>query len=768
MGQFLEELKRRKVLRVVAAYIVASWVLLQVSELLSSILELPEWSNKFALFALVIGFIPAIILAWAYDVTPEGVRATPDAGGRAAVRTSAPAIFAVVTVTLALGIGGWWYGGKDERWARDVAIPDIEDFVQAGDFELAFSLALRVEAIAPGDPDMAEVWDSFAWTTSIPSSPGGAKVYRRAYSDTEADWQELGITPLHDIHIPFGASLLRIEMDGYEPLLRVIGGGLHNLTLLAVEEKPQAGFANIGPETFKLDAQGSKPAAMVRVPGWGQLLDGKVIDFRDFYLARYEVTNGEFEEFIAAGGYRRRDLWEHEFVKNGEPISFEEAMALFVDKTGRAGPSTWEAGIYTTGEEDFPVGGVSWYEAAAFARFAKRELPTVHHWRRGLAIGILAWQLPASNLDGGKPAAVGAFKGIGWTGTFDMAGNVREWCWNETSDGMRAIVGSAWNDALYLVEETFSTPHRRDALDRSATNGFRLAATNDESAVDIVAALPLIDADIPALAAPVSDEVFAAKLSEFEYDRSPLNAVIEETVAYRHWSRQRITLDSPVDDVRLTLYLYLPERELSRYQVLVYWPGAATQILPSIEQSRMPLDFALRNGRAVAYPVMKGMFERRLQPPPNWTTHKGRDLAIEQVVEFRRAIDYLATRPDMDIEKLAYYGISWGGRMGGMVLSVEPRIKVGVLDQAGINATDHPDINMVHFLPRVRVPVLQFNGRYDTDFRFDSSAKPFFDALGTAAADKKHVVEPTGHFVSPAITRGETLDWLDKYLGPVD
>ena len=768
MGQILEELKRRKVLRVAAAYIVASWVLLQVSELLSSILELPEWSNKFVLFALVIGFIPAIILAWAYELTPDGIKATPDADGRAVARTNAPVVLVVLTVVLALGVGGWWYAGKDERWARDVAIPDIEDYVQAGDFELAFPLALRVEAIVPNDPDMTEIWDSFAWTTSIPSTPSGAKVYRRAYSDTEAEWQELGVTPLHDIHIPFGASLLRIEMDGYEPLLRVIGGGNHYRTLLPVEKKPWAGFANIGPEIYKLDTEGSKPAEMVRVPGWDQLIDGKVTEFRDFFLARYEVTNREFEEFIAAGGYRRHDLWEHEFVKDGEPISFEEAMALFVDKTGRPGPSTWEAGIYTAGEGDFPVGGVSWYEAAAFARFQKRELPTVHHWRRAIANGMLAWQLPASNLVGSKPAAVGEFKGVGWTGTFDMAGNVREWCWNETSDGMRAIVGSGWNDALYLVEETFSTPHRRDALDRSATNGFRLAATNDESAVDTVAALPVIDADIPELAVPVSDEVFAAKLSEFEYDSSPLNAVIEETIAYRHWSRQRITLDSPVDDVRLTLYLYLPEGESSRHQVLVFWPGAGTQILASIEQSRMPLDFALRNGRAVAYPVMKGMFERRLQPPPSWSTHKGRDLAIEQVREFRRAIDYLATRSDINIEKLAYYGKSWGGRMGGMVLSVEPRIKVGVLDQAGINATDHPDINMVHFLPRVRVPVLHFSGRYDTDFRFDSSSKPFFDALGTDAADKKHVVEPTGHFVPSAITRGETLDWLDKYLGPVD
>jgi pimeloyl-ACP methyl ester carboxylesterase len=73
---------------------------------------------------------------------------------------------------------------------------------------------------------------------------------------------------------------------------------------------------------------------------------------------------------------------------------------------------------------------------------------------------------------------------------------------------------------------------------------------------------------------------------------------------------------------------------------------------------------------------------------------------------------------------------------------------------------------VLNYLPRVTIPVLQFNGRYDTDFRFETSAKPFFALIGTPAADKKHVVEPTGHFVPRPVIVGETLNWLDKYLGP--
>jgi poly(3-hydroxybutyrate) depolymerase len=161
-------------------------------------------------------------------------------------------------------------------------------------------------------------------------------------------------------------------------------------------------------------------------------------------------------------------------------------------------------------------------------------------------------------------------------------------------------------------------------------------------------------------------------------------------------------------------------------------------------------------------PVLDGMYERRALTRPNWKSQSGRDLAIEQVREFRRVIDYLETRPDIDFGNLGYAGFSWGGRVGAIVMAVEDRFNVAVLNQAGINPGVHPDIDVVNFLPRVVKPVLHFSGRYDTDFRFETSSKPYFDRLGTPLEHKRHVVEPTGHFVSPAVVKGETLDWLDK------
>jgi len=74
MGKLFEELKRRKVFRVAAVYAVVSWVLIQVADNLVPALQLPAWTNSFIVLLLLLGFPIALVLAWAYEVTPEGVK----------------------------------------------------------------------------------------------------------------------------------------------------------------------------------------------------------------------------------------------------------------------------------------------------------------------------------------------------------------------------------------------------------------------------------------------------------------------------------------------------------------------------------------------------------------------------------------------------------------------------------------------------------------------------------------------------------------------
>ena len=77
MSGFFEELQRRKVYRVAAAYIIAAGFIIQIGSAVFPAWELPNWTFRLVVVLLLVGFPIALILAWAYDVTPQGIRATP-------------------------------------------------------------------------------------------------------------------------------------------------------------------------------------------------------------------------------------------------------------------------------------------------------------------------------------------------------------------------------------------------------------------------------------------------------------------------------------------------------------------------------------------------------------------------------------------------------------------------------------------------------------------------------------------------------------------
>ena len=78
MGQLFTELKRRNVIRVSVAYIVASWVILQVADLVLENIGAPDWVMKAFMLAMGLGFLLAIVFSWAYELTPEGIKREQD------------------------------------------------------------------------------------------------------------------------------------------------------------------------------------------------------------------------------------------------------------------------------------------------------------------------------------------------------------------------------------------------------------------------------------------------------------------------------------------------------------------------------------------------------------------------------------------------------------------------------------------------------------------------------------------------------------------
>ncbi len=202
------------------------------------------------------------------------------------------------------------------------------------------------------------------------------------------------------------------------------------------------------------------------IPGLDHL---PAVKLHDFGVDRHEVTNREFKTFVDAGGYRSPAFWQHPFSKDGRTLTFDQAIAQFTDSTGRPGSATWELGSFPEGQDDFPVTGVSWYEAAAFAAYSGKSLPTIYHWSRVAEQRFSGIVVPRSNFGGRAAMTAGASRAINRFGAVDMAGNVKEWTWNRADASRRYILGGAWDEPVYMAND----PDARSPFERATNVGFR-------------------------------------------------------------------------------------------------------------------------------------------------------------------------------------------------------------------------------------------------------------------------------------------------------
>jgi cephalosporin-C deacetylase-like acetyl esterase len=509
----------------------------------------------------------------------------------------------------------------------------------------------------------------------------------------------------------------------------------------------------------------SAPISLVGLPG---LEDVPAVLLGDYWLDQYEVTNKQFKQFLDYGGYRKPEYWKQEFRKDGRKLSWAEAMASFRDTTGRPGPATWAQGEYPPGQEGFPVSGVSWYEAAGYAEFVGKTLPTIYHWAAAASPWASATIVPASNFGGKGVARVGSYRGMSLCGAYDMGGNVKEWCWNEAGSGKRYILGGAWDEPLYM----FNNADARSAFERSPNFGFRCAKYPSTGEVAKAADPVTLRARDFNREKPVSDELFRVYKSLYSYDKNPLHATIESVEENPDWKRERITFAAAYGNERVIAYLFLPKKSQPPFQTVVYFPGSETiEIRSSTPLPETELfDFVIKSGRAIMYPLYKGTFERGDElksDNPNMSI-SWRDHVIAWSKDLGRSIDYLETRPEIDRDKLAYEGLSWGGAMGSVLPALEDRIKICVLVVPGFNIQKSlPEVDELNFAPRVKVPVLMLNGHFDFFYPPETSQEPMFRLLGTPKEHKRRVVYETGHNIPRNELIKETLDWLDRYLGPV-
>jgi eukaryotic-like serine/threonine-protein kinase len=695
------------------------------------------------------------------------VRVRGGASRRAVWLVAAAAVVVVV-------VGGAWVRQERRVTRATQQIGEINRLASGGEFAAAFALAEQVVPIIPRDSTLQRVRPLFTDFIRIVTVPAGARVFRQHPRQPPGDWEPIGTTPLDSVPMPrFGSDLsyrLRIERDGYEtaellPNVFAGWGALWGVPAL---------------DTLRLDRAGAMPG-MVRIPGWTTrdlMHPGGTIRLNDFHVGKHEVTNREYYQFVSAGGYQRREYWTEAFVRDGRELTWEEAMTDLRDRTGLPGPSTWSSGRFPAGQEEFPVGGVSYYEAAAYARFAGKRLPTAGHWSRAALYHHResSWIYePSSNLDGTEPRRVGQGM-INSYGLHDIAGNVREWCVNLVDAG-RLTRGGGWEDAGFFVPNLIPKPE----FDRSPSNGFRLVALTDHDSTIAHLSARIVRPtrrDFRNVKA-ISDAEFSIYRRLFDYDPLPLAARRDTggTSDILRW--ERVSFTAGYGGERMAAYVFLPRDAPPPYEVVMYWGPGGLATLRSFNADQWLtfnslMGFIPRSGRALVMPVFKGTYDRddkdfSVTNTFADSTARYRDLAVQWIKDLRRTVDYLETRQDMRLDRVGYYGYSWGGELAGLALTLEPRIKAAVLNVGGYSPAGppRPEVDPVNYNPRARVPTLMLNGKHDVVFPYETSQLPFFQQLGTPPADKKQFIYPTGHSVPQEALVRESLAWFDRYLSGV-
>ncbi len=173
----------------------------------------------------------------------------------------------------------------------------------------------------------------------------------------------------------------------------------------------------------------------------------------------------------------------------------------------------------------------------------------------------------------------------------------------------------------------------------------------------------------------------------------------------------------------------------------------------------------MKTGRTVFNPMYKCTFEHSIKSLSIGTkSFEYAEVLIKMVKDFKRSIDYLETRDEIDTDKIAFYGMSWGAQNGTIISAADDRIKTNIYVSGRLGRKVRPEVWPLNFLPRVKVPTIMLNGRYENQIRINA----MYDLIGTAKENKKLVLFESHHIPPHNELVKEILAWLDQHLGKVE
>tara|TARA_Y100001936_G_scaffold230793_1_gene254179 strand:- start:365 stop:2575 length:2211 start_codon:yes stop_codon:yes gene_type:complete len=723
-------------------YLASCFGLIQFADILINRSLAPEASINFLLVASIIGFI---VITIKYNLDSKSKDNSPKA--KINVKSSA-LIFIIFLVSISniFFIGS---AAEIKKLNKDV-IPKINKLVEDENYFDAFFAVDDTSLLAEHFPGLL---NKFSTMRNISSKPKGAKVYLSKNTLKPSREIYIGETPIVDLRLPIGAVKLKFSKEGFQ-----------DRTILT-KFRWTAPF--IPPNLNKLSS-----APVVKIDSLTKTLQiAGIIENKSKYIPAYEIdeneiTNRDYNIFLKSPAYSNPVFWK-DLIKKYKLKEFSfRTVSKFIDLTGQKGPSTWSVGKYGEGKGNFPVLGISWFEALAFCEFNNKTLPNIYQWDNAAGMASSNEIIPLSNILKKDPIDISSPTAVGVYGLKNMAGNAREWIFNSSGSKRKFLLGGGFSDEIYL----FNWVQSADPLDRSDLNGCRCAkSTNNDIAIgyeDIQTSTKDISKLIP-----VDDKTYQLYKSQYEYDKFNLNAKLLESKINQTGQRvERVELDS-FNNQKMQALLYLPKDIKGPYKAILFYPGSGAISTRSSQRAMNYLhknrSFLVESGYALILPIFTSTFERGdglLNSVPNESINY-RDHVITWGRELQITVDYLESRNDIDSENIAYMGWSWGGRIGSIMVAIEDRFKTALLIVGGMRVQNKkPEVDPLNFLPRIKIPTLMLNGRYDHFFPVETSQIPMYNFLGTQEKDKKHIIYNTGHSIPFNELAKESLSWLDKYL----
>ena len=752
---FIEEIKQSKAFKLTASYLGICFVVLQVLDPLSERNIINDDLFRILVYLLVGGTpIPLVIgfLSDRYRKNRLGNKTNLNLN----VIVSCIALFTIFYLSIT-NIG---LKQSSERLnSLDDNLEEIVERFDIGDNFFVFNKTKKLLETFSKNKLLMLYFEKSTYPIDIKSDSLLAIVSIKYGDDTL--WHEIGQTPIDSLRVPWFKGKHNFQLK-----FRI-----NDRIIVATPDRSgEFNFGNI--EQYPIDHAiiPETKNNMMFLPG----IDFGDVSFETFSISKTEVSNKEYQDFVNNEGYENQIYWDFPIVIGGVKYSFEESVISFVDKQGQYGPANWSYGQYDDNTDNFPVTGISWFEARAYAKYKGYKLPNVFQWLSAAGLSGFVSDLPdisKSNLRSSNLWEVIDSRGENYFGLKNIAGNVREWTTNPKGQEKLkfSILGGSYHDNSY----SFNNYHSVAPFDRSIGNGFRVVQSSNSSDIELLDNLIVNYTERDILSeSDVSEDVFNYYRNQFKYKQYDLNAKIDSIFDYENYITYRYQLTPAYkNDEPLHGYVVYSKKTKTLPKPIIHFPsawaiGSNTDdwIIDNVIQD---YNYLLMEGYAVICPVYYSTYNRKKTLKTWWAndTDEYKNTVIKIGKDYKRSIDFIQSRKTFDFKNLSYIGYSWGSIMSNIMLAIDDRVKFAFICAGGLQVQkSKQEIDAALFTRRINIPVMHITGKNDGIFDYKNSQLPMQKLLGTPLEDQEMIVlEGVGHIIPKEIRIDNHLRWLKKY-----